>query len=341
MTIEEIRSAIRSSDYNFLREDKHLGANIILLGLGGSHAYGTNHEGSDLDIRGCALRSREEILTCSGFEQVTRDDPDTTIYAFDKLISLLSACNPNTIEILGLKPEHYLYVSPIGQELLDHKEMFLSRRAVHSFGGYANQQLRRLDNKAARLIGQEQQEHHILNSIENAMTSFRSKYTEFEEGSIVLSVGKSDREEFDSEIFMDVNLSHYPLRDYKAIWAEMNNIVKDYFKIGRRNARAIEKGKLSKHMCHLIRLYLMAFDILERHEIVTYRPEHELLMDIMYGKYLNSENQPTPEFFDMVDEYESRLKYDKDNTDLPENPNIKKIQEFVISVNERVVNGAI
>ena len=341
MTIEEIRSAIRSSNYDFLREDKHLGTNIILLGLGGSHAYGTNHEGSDLDIRGCALRSKEEILTCSGFEQVTRDEPDTTIYAFDKLISLLSACNPNTIEILGLKPEHYLYVSPIGQELLDHKEMFLSRRAVHSFGGYANQQLRRLDNKAARLIGQEQQERHILNSIENAMTSFRSKYTEFEEGSIVLSVDKSDREEFDSEIFMDVNLSHYPLRDYKAIWAEMNNIVKDYSKIGRRNARAIEKGKLSKHMSHLIRLYLMAFDILERHEIVTYRPEHELLMDIIHGKYLDSENQPINEFFDMVDEYENRLKYDKNNTDLPSDPDTKSIREFVTSVNERVVNGTL
>lgn len=341
MTIDEIRLVIQSNEYDFLRQDQHLGKNIILLGLGGSHAYCTNHEGSDLDIRGCALRSKEEILMCGEFEQVVRKEPDTTIYSFDKLVSLLIACNPNTIEILGLRPEHYLYVSPVGQELLRHKDMFLSRRAVYSFGEYANQQLRKLNNKRLRLVGQAQQEAHILNSIESAMMSFRSKYTEFDEGSIVLSVGKSDREEFDSEIFMDTNLSHYPLRDYKAIWAEMNNIVKDYSKIGRRNARAIEKGKLTKHMCHLIRLYLMAFDILERHEIVTYRPEHDLLMDIIHGKYLDAGNQPIPEFFDMVNEYEARLTYDKNNTDLPAAPDSKAIQEFVVSVNERVVKELI
>ena len=37
------------------------------------------------------------------------------------------------------------------------------------------------------------------------------------------------------EIFVDVNLKHYPLRDYKNIWAEMNNIVKDYDRAGKRN----------------------------------------------------------------------------------------------------------
>ena len=75
----------------------------------------------------------------------------------------------------------------------------------------------------------------------------------------------------DTEIYMDVTLSHYPLRDYKSMWSEMNNIVKDYAKIGKRNKNAIEHGKLAKHMMHLIRLYLMVIDILEKKEIITYR----------------------------------------------------------------------
>ena len=41
MTIEEIKNKINSSEYDFLRK-KPLGNNIILLGLGGSYAYGTN-----------------------------------------------------------------------------------------------------------------------------------------------------------------------------------------------------------------------------------------------------------------------------------------------------------
>lgn len=63
MTIEEIKQKVASKEYNFLRENEHLGKNIILLGLGGSHAYGTNTETSDLDVRGIATNSKEEILS--------------------------------------------------------------------------------------------------------------------------------------------------------------------------------------------------------------------------------------------------------------------------------------
>lgn len=342
MNLIEIKSAIASSEYDFLRHNEHLGSKIILIGLGGSHAYGTNTDTSDLDIRGCALNTKEEILTNAKFEQFVNENTDTTIYAFNKLVHLLSNCNPNTIEMLGLRPEHYLFVSPIGQELLDNKTLFLSKKAIQSFGGYANQQLRRLDNKAVRLVNQEQRENHILNSILNASYTFPDKYFSYPEDAIRLYIGKSEREEYDSEIFMDVNLTGYPLRDYKAMWSEMNNIVKDYAKIGKRNQHAIEHGKLGKHMMHLIRLYMMCLDILEKKEINTYREaEHDLLMDIRNGKFLDDNRQPIPEFFEMVDEFERKMQYAKENTDLPDTPDYKGIQEFCMSVNERVVRGEI
>ena len=342
MNIEQIKENLKTSEYDFLREDKNLGDNIILLTLGGSHAYGTNNENSDLDVRGCTLNSKMQILTNENFEQFVNEATDTTIYSVNKLISLLSNCNPNTIELLGNKPEHYLYVSEIGKELIDNAHLFLSKRAVYSFGGYATAQLRRLDNKAVRLVNQEQRERHILNSIMNAYHTFTEKYFHFEEDSIKLYIDKSEQEEYDTEIFMDVNLHHYPLRDYKSMWSEMNNVVKDYSKIGKRNKNAIEHNKLGKHMMHLIRLYMMCLDILEKEEIVTYREkEHELLMEIRNGKFLDGDRQPIPEFYEMVDDYEKKLEYAKNNTNLPDNPDYKRINEFVASVNERVVKGEV
>ena len=130
MKLDEIKKAVSGEKYNFLHENRHLGDNIILLGLGGSHAYGTETDTSDLDIRGCALNSREEILCGESFEQVIDNATDTTIYSFKKLIRLLTDCNPNTIEILGLKPEHYLYLSDTGKQLIDNRRMFLSKKAV-------------------------------------------------------------------------------------------------------------------------------------------------------------------------------------------------------------------
>lgn len=340
MTITQITEKLKSPEYDFLKTDPHLGDHIILLGLGGSHAYGTNIETSDLDIRGCAVNRKEEILTNKNFEQRCDKTTDTTIYSLNKLISLLSNCNPNTIELLGLKPEHYLYVSPIGQELLDHKKMFLSKKAVQSFCGYAYSRLRRLDNKAARKTSQAEKEQHILNSIKNASYDFQEKYFSYPDDAIKLYIEKSEREELDSEIFMDICLSHYPLRDYKGMWSEMNNIVKDYAKIGKRNKNAAEHGKLSKHMMHLVRLYLMGIDLLEKEEIITYREkDHDFLMSIRDGKYLDKNDQPTKEFFEIVDDLQKRFEAAAENTKLPAQPDYKKINEFLANVNERVVKG--
>ena len=102
MTLEKIKTALQTDSYAFLREHPNLGQNIMLLGLGGSHAYGTNIETSDLDVRGIALNTKEEILLGKDFEQVTNNVTDTTIYSFKKMIGLLAAMNAKTIELLGL-----------------------------------------------------------------------------------------------------------------------------------------------------------------------------------------------------------------------------------------------
>lgn len=52
MTREELQRIIDSEPYDFLRTDPHLGKHLMFLTIGGSHAYGTNVAGSDVDIRG-------------------------------------------------------------------------------------------------------------------------------------------------------------------------------------------------------------------------------------------------------------------------------------------------
>lgn len=338
MNIEEIKRRVAAPDYNFLRENENLGDNIILLGLGGSHAYGTNNENSDLDVRGIATNTKRNILTSNDFEQVVDVETDTTIYSFDKIIELLCKCNPNTIEILGLKPEHYLYLSPLGEEIVANRKMFLSKQAIHSFGGYANAQLRRLENKSARLVSQADMEKHILKTIEHASIDFKKNYFPMNEGELKLFIDTAVQEGYDTEIFMDIDLKHYPLRDWASMWNEMKAIVSGYNKIGKRNSKAIEHSKLGKHMMHLVRLYLMCFDILENGEIYTYREkEHDFLMAIRNGQYLDDNRQPTEEFYKIVDKYEEKLDYLKDHTDLPDTVDKEKVKSFVASVNERVV----
>ena len=271
MTVEEIREKLKTSEYDFLRNNKHLGSNIILLGLGGSYSYGMNIEGkSDIDIRGVALNSKEEILLLQNFGQIVDENTDTTIYSFNKMVNLLCKANPNVMEQLGLNTEHYLYIHPIGQVLLNNSKLFLSKRAVYSFAGYAKEQLKKMDNKSSRSFGE------------------------------------------------------------------------DYTGIGRRNRYAAAHNKLGKYMAHLIRLYYMCFDILENQKIITYREkDHDLLMNIRNGEYLDKNQQPISSFYDLLSELEKRLEYDEKNTSLPETPDYQRINEFRMFVNEKVVTGKI
>jgi hypothetical protein len=86
----------------------------------------------------------------------------------------------------------------------------------------------------------------------------------------------------------------------------------------------------------------MCLDILNEGEIITYREkDHDFLMEIRNGKYLDDNRQPTPEFFDIVDDLEAKLDIAKTTTSLPDKPDYKKINEFVASVNERIVRGEV
>ena len=339
MTIEQIKQLVASPEYDFLRTDPHLGDRIMFLTLGGSYSYGTNVETSDVDVRGCAMNNASEIVGLSNFEQFVETNTDTTIYAFNKLISLLVNCNPNTIEMLGCKPEHYIYMTDAGREFINNRKMFLSKRAIHSFGGYANQQLNRLENALARdHLSQAKKEDHIRRSMENSVASFESRYNNFEAGSIKLYTDVSQREDWDQEIFADIHLEHFPARQFNSMMNDLHNVIGTYEKLNHRNHKK-DDAHLNKHAMHLVRLYLMCIDILEKEEIITYREaDHDLLMSIRNGAYQNEDSTYKPEFFEMIADLKKRLEYAKENTSLPTHPNMKEIEAFVMEVNKRALN---
>lgn len=173
-----IKEVLKSSDYDFLRNNRYLGDNIILLALGGSRAYGTNLPESDIDVRGISINPSRQIFGLEkDFEQIVETNTDTTIYSLNKMVKLLLSCNPNTIEILGCRPEDYLYVTPYGQMILDNAKNFLSIRAIDTFGGYARSQYNRLEHA---LLGNgnndDKKLNMLLHSLQCAIDAFNIKH---------------------------------------------------------------------------------------------------------------------------------------------------------------------
>ena len=342
ITLPDFKSIIEGKKYDFLRIDPRLGKNIILLGVSGSYGYGTNREGSDIDLRGIALNGRADLLGLDSFEQFEDRITDTVIFSFMKIIGLLMNCNPNTIEILGLDDDQYVIKSVMGQELLDNKALFLSKRAAASFGHYAGSQLRRLQNAIARdSLTQSEREKHILNSVNNALNDFNDRHKSYNGSTIRLYIDDAVTDGFDTEIFVDGEFRHYPLRQYNEMINTLTNVIRDYSKIGERNKKKDDRH-LNKHAMHLIRLFMMGINILEKGEIKTRMKgdDLKLLLDIRDGKYM-SESKLIPEFFEIVGDFERRFEEAADRSCLPSEPDKEAIAELVESFNYRAVTGDI
>ena len=324
---------INNKEYDFLRTDPHLKDNICLLTLGGSHAYGTNTQASDIDLRGVALESKEEILTGTNFEQVIDTKTDTTIYGFRKFVSLLTKCNPNTIELLG--NEDYIFLNDVGRKLLENKDLFITKQAFYTFGGYARAQLNRLENKSFPDLPQPKKEEQILRSIENAKNAFPEKYPFRSGDKIDLYIDDSAKQDLETEIFLDISLSHYPLRDSNAMLAELQTVLKDYDKLGHRNKNAETNNKINKHAMHLVRLMLTGTELLKTGEIHTYRKDdHEFLMDIRNGKFMQN-GVLNKEFFQMIDELNNNLKEAYEKSPLPDKVDKNKVNKFILDIYEK------
>ena len=325
MDISEKKKILSLPEYAFLKTEERLKDNIILLGLGGSHSYGTNIPTSDVDVRGIARNTKEDLLGMENFRQRTDNETDTTVYALNRAIPLFANCNPNMVEMLGLRKEDYFIIDPIGKKLIAEQNMFYSRKAQFSFGGYATAQLRRLQNALARdAYPKEEKQKHILGSLENTISGFNDRYAEQYGVTVAIK---------DGELVTSMNLKNYPLRDTYAMFSEMKAVVREYDHLNHRNHKK-DDAHLNKHAMHLVRLLYTGTELLETGIMHTYREkEHDLLMDIRNGKFQKDDHTFESSFFDLIDNLERKFKYAAEHSVLPAKPNMKRINEFVMEVN--------
>lgn len=117
---------------------------IIFEGIAGSHAYGTQHSESDVDIRGIfILPARDHLALTPPLKQVSDATNDVTFYELRRFLELAADCNPNIIELLWTPKDCIKRLTPVMQLLWDRRQLFISQKAYHTFSGYAYAQIKR------------------------------------------------------------------------------------------------------------------------------------------------------------------------------------------------------
>ncbi len=248
----------------------------------GSHAYGTNIETSDLDVKGvCIEPMTHQLGFLHTFEQYERaaskgHETDEVIYSLKKFAKLAADCNPNIIEVLHVDESDVLAIDEFGEELRSHKDAFLSKKAKFTFSGYAHAQLKRIKTHRAWLLNPPA----ALPSRKEFGLSDTSKISTSELGAFEASVQQG----MDIEMPKDVLTLFVLEKRYHAAKVQFEQY--ENWKKTRNAARADLEAKYgydTKHGMHLLRLMRMCVEILETGKVQVKRPDREELLQVRAG----------------------------------------------------------
>ncbi len=125
-------------------DEQALREGIILRVVIGSRAYGLERDASDTDIRGVYVPSADLHWSLFGVPgQIECEAAQECYWEIGKFLVLALKANPNVLECLYSPMVES--ATPLGRELLDLREAFLSRLVYQTYNGYVLSQFRKLE----------------------------------------------------------------------------------------------------------------------------------------------------------------------------------------------------
>lgn len=143
----------------WIRDDRpvDLSQFVIFRCVVGSQAYGLATESSDVDRRGFYLPPAEEHWSLSGVpEQLEDKDEDAVYWEYEKFLGLALEANPHILECLYTPVVEE--ANPVGERLVDHREIFLSELVYQTYSRYVMSQFERL-RRAHEKTGEVDSDH--------------------------------------------------------------------------------------------------------------------------------------------------------------------------------------
>lgn len=342
----------------------------IFLTIHGSHAYGLNVPESDVDFRGCCVAPKEFYLGYNKtFNEYITKEPDSTIFDIIKFFKLTSAGNPNSLEILFTEPRHHLIVSKAGQKLLDNRDAFLSKALKERYVGFAKSQAYRIKNHKKWLMSGIKMEckptraemglsekpeitqaeyDAVKSAIVKKIETWNPHFEPFSEAQQIFIQGKIGDILSEMKISSDdkwaaasrtIGLDDNLIRIIQQERAYENKL-EDWrsfcnWKKNRNPKRAALEEKFGfdlKHACQLVRLLRLGKEILDTGKAQVYRTDdREELLAIKNGAWKYED------LISYADKIEAELKESYKNSKLPNQPNVKLLDNLCIEIIESML----
>jgi predicted nucleotidyltransferase len=116
---------------------------VVLRVVIGSRAYDLDEPGSDTDLRGVYLPPAALHWSLVGVpEQLENPEREEVYWELQKFVTLALKANPNILECLYTPRVEF--AAPLGEELLEMRDAFLSKLVYQTYSGYVMSQFKKL-----------------------------------------------------------------------------------------------------------------------------------------------------------------------------------------------------
>ena len=254
--------------------DRLLPEGLISLCWRGSVAHGMYVPKSDpdsiddKDVMGVYIGPLEHYLGFGRkdvYEQ-WEGEWDCVFYELRKFIGLLLNCNPNVLSLLWLKPNGIIYESELGQRLREHRDLFVTRKAYHSFSGYAHAQFK-------KMISFNQEAQQLMAQLEEQLTGFGIDPDSCDAGH---SLRRLDGQPF-------VGATTEMMEIVKRYRGERRRYYSGGYMGQKRRELVRRVGYDAKNAAHLIRLLRMGIEFLTEGTMHVERVDAPDLLEIKRG----------------------------------------------------------
>jgi predicted nucleotidyltransferase len=148
---------------------------VIYRCIVGSTAYGLSQENSDIDRRGFYLPPADLAWSLSGVPEQLENDNEEVYWEIEKFIRLALKANPNVLECFYSPLVESC--TPLAQELIDLRPIFLSKYVHRTYNSYVLSQFKKLEQDL-RNHGQIRWKHvmHLIRLLLSGVTVLRDGF---------------------------------------------------------------------------------------------------------------------------------------------------------------------
>jgi predicted nucleotidyltransferase len=300
------------------------GKNVVFASIHGSHLYGLNREGSDIDIKAVYAPTSHEMLMGESCKTMNKKNDnleiEMEIKSLTSFIKSCSTCDTNCVDLLNTNDDKVLVTSPMWEDIKKHRSNLYAKN-MRGLIGYIKTHTHKYGNKIER--------YDEIQALLNKMQEVGDKVSL--KDSVIPEFVAGEGFKFIRNVMVKTDHEQHYIevcgKKYITTWSSeilKEQLKKEVKRYGKRTEKGSGTGLDTKSLSHALRVLLQLKEILTDGAVTFPLKNSEYLLKVKLGEITDADKVMAK----ISKEYDICMEL-LDNSMLPDEVNIKPMLDSV------------